>query len=459
MTSSMPSSPAPPSPTTWPGWPSWPANTATFVSGCGHVGDGNVHLAVFQPDPEKRHAIESEILRTAIDAGGAVSGEHGIGTAKLPFFLELEDPSALELMRAIKGVFDPKGILGPGRFLGGLHHPSRPTTAAEARSNQMNGARALLSTLVDAGVDVCFANPGHLRDALRGGARRRARHAGRPLPLRGSGHRRRRRLRQGGRATGRHSAPPRPGAGQRPGQPAQRPAGPHSDRQHRGRPRHVPHPLRRAARIRHRVHREAVSGWYRSTARADDVGGRRRRRRSSGLRASRVRRHAGAAGRRLVVRVVHRPEHAQAPCATCGRAPGHRRRGGQGSALRRADRTPPGRAGAPSRRPPRGQPGRRDHRCRIVRRDVPSQPRTWRRHPGRRKVGLPGRDGAGPTRRSAPSCPGRRQVTCVLLRLSRQSERPRPGRLHRAHVGPPRRGCGSGPRGPGGSRGCASRRR
>ncbi len=89
-----------------------------FISGCGHVGDGNVHLAVFQPDAEKRHALEREIFRTAVDAGGAISGEHGIGTAKLPFFLELEDPHALELMRAIKAVFDPTGILGPGRLLG-----------------------------------------------------------------------------------------------------------------------------------------------------------------------------------------------------------------------------------------------------------------------------------------------------------------------------------------------------
>ena len=75
----------------------------TFVTGCGHVGDGNVHLGVFQPDPEKRIALEREILRTAIDAGGAVSGEHGIGTAKLAFFLELEDPSALGLDASHQG--------------------------------------------------------------------------------------------------------------------------------------------------------------------------------------------------------------------------------------------------------------------------------------------------------------------------------------------------------------------
>ncbi len=90
----------------------------TFVSGCGHVGDGNVHLAVFQPDVQKRKELTHEIFRIAVEAGGAISGEHGIGTEKMPYFLEMADPAALELMRAIKKVFDPLGILGPDRVLG-----------------------------------------------------------------------------------------------------------------------------------------------------------------------------------------------------------------------------------------------------------------------------------------------------------------------------------------------------
>jgi len=90
----------------------------TFVSGCGHVGDGNVHLAVFQPDVEKRKALTREIFRIAVEAGGAISGEHGLGTEKMPYFLEMADPAALELMRAIKHAFDPMGILAPDRVLG-----------------------------------------------------------------------------------------------------------------------------------------------------------------------------------------------------------------------------------------------------------------------------------------------------------------------------------------------------
>jgi glycolate oxidase len=94
------------------------AEHGSFVSGCGHVGDGNVHFAVFQPDPAVRKAVTREIILAAAEAGGAVSGEHGIGTEKVAYFLETVDPAALELMRSIKKVFDPRGILGPDRLFG-----------------------------------------------------------------------------------------------------------------------------------------------------------------------------------------------------------------------------------------------------------------------------------------------------------------------------------------------------
>ena len=199
-----------------------------FITGCGHIGDGNVHITVFQPDDERRHALMHASFELALAVGGAISGEHGIGTAKLPYFLELEDPVSLELMRSIKRAFDPGG------------HP-RPGPAARRgadRSTLVNGARALLSTLVDAGVDVCFANPGtsemHFVAALddvpamrgvlclfegvvTGAADGYGRVAGRPA------------------ATLLHLGP---GPRQRAGQPAQRPPGPDTDRQHRRRPRH-----------------------------------------------------------------------------------------------------------------------------------------------------------------------------------------------------------------------------
>jgi glycolate oxidase len=94
------------------------AGHGALVTGCGHVGDGNVHLSIFLADPVSRVALIHSIFDLAIDAGGAVSGEHGIGTEKLAYFLETQDEVNLDLMRAIKNAFDPQGILGPGRLLG-----------------------------------------------------------------------------------------------------------------------------------------------------------------------------------------------------------------------------------------------------------------------------------------------------------------------------------------------------
>ncbi|HEV3188592.1 MAG TPA: FAD-linked oxidase C-terminal domain-containing protein [Acidimicrobiales bacterium] len=88
-----------------------------FVAGCGHVGDGNVHLSVFQPDEEKRDAFLLELFREGLTLGGAISGEHGLGVDKRGPYLALADPDVIELQRKIKHVFDPKGLLNPFRHL------------------------------------------------------------------------------------------------------------------------------------------------------------------------------------------------------------------------------------------------------------------------------------------------------------------------------------------------------
>jgi glycolate oxidase len=88
-----------------------------FISGCGHVGDGNIHLAVFQPDRPRRTAMLDELFAAGIDAGGKVSGEHGIGVDKQRPYLALTDPAVLDLQHRIKAAFDPKGLLNPGRML------------------------------------------------------------------------------------------------------------------------------------------------------------------------------------------------------------------------------------------------------------------------------------------------------------------------------------------------------
>ena len=92
-----------------------------FSGGCGHVGDGNVHLFVLEPDDAKRGAFIDELFTLGVQLGGQVSGEHGIGIDKRDVFLALSDPTVISLQRAIKAQFDPLGLLNPYRL-----HDDRP---------------------------------------------------------------------------------------------------------------------------------------------------------------------------------------------------------------------------------------------------------------------------------------------------------------------------------------------
>lgn len=95
------------------------AEHEAWIAGCGHAGDGNVHLGVFCADDDRRHRLLHSLFAAGMELGGAISGEHGVGTAKKTHFNELEDPAKIELMRRIKAAFDPHDILNPGTVFDG----------------------------------------------------------------------------------------------------------------------------------------------------------------------------------------------------------------------------------------------------------------------------------------------------------------------------------------------------
>lgn len=87
----------------------------------GHAGNGNIHVNLLgNPDEPNEltamHACLDAVFTLVLKLGGTLSGEHGIGFDKREFVGRELDPEALALMRSIKQVFDPKGILNPGKI-------------------------------------------------------------------------------------------------------------------------------------------------------------------------------------------------------------------------------------------------------------------------------------------------------------------------------------------------------
>jgi glycolate oxidase len=85
----------------------------------GHAGDGNIHVNLLWDDPEQAPAVESaldQLFRRTIALGGTLSGEHGIGTSKAAYLALEQSEQLIQLQRDIKQLFDPKGILNPGKI-------------------------------------------------------------------------------------------------------------------------------------------------------------------------------------------------------------------------------------------------------------------------------------------------------------------------------------------------------
>ena len=88
----------------------------------GHIGDGNLHINILKPANRSKEDFLKECKRvdehmfTMIEKlGGSVSAEHGVGVTKKPYLAHTRSPAEIALMRGIKKVFDPDGILNPGK--------------------------------------------------------------------------------------------------------------------------------------------------------------------------------------------------------------------------------------------------------------------------------------------------------------------------------------------------------
>jgi glycolate oxidase len=87
----------------------------------GHAGDGNLHPTCMtderdREEMERVQAALTEIFATALELGGTITGEHGIGLKKRPFLPQAVGQARLEAMVRIKNVLDPQGILNPGKI-------------------------------------------------------------------------------------------------------------------------------------------------------------------------------------------------------------------------------------------------------------------------------------------------------------------------------------------------------
>lgn len=91
--------------------------TPTF----GHAGDGNLHVHIMynrgsKADAKKAKAGIKKLMQKVVDLGGVITGEHGIGLAKIPFMSMQHTKAEIAAMRSVKATLDPKGILNPGKI-------------------------------------------------------------------------------------------------------------------------------------------------------------------------------------------------------------------------------------------------------------------------------------------------------------------------------------------------------
>lgn len=91
-----------------------------LIASFGHAGDGNIHVNIMTDrtnteEYSRARALVEKVFVHTLDLGGTLSGEHGVGLTKKPYLSMELDPVSISLMKHIKKVFDPAGIMNPGK--------------------------------------------------------------------------------------------------------------------------------------------------------------------------------------------------------------------------------------------------------------------------------------------------------------------------------------------------------
>ncbi|MBN1605757.1 MAG: FAD-binding protein [Polyangiaceae bacterium] len=95
------------------------ARTGVRSVAYGHAGDGNLHVNFLWNEPSERAAVDQAILQLfhdVVSMQGTLTGEHGIGVMKAPYLGIEQSPELIELEQTLKNVFDPRGLLNPGKI-------------------------------------------------------------------------------------------------------------------------------------------------------------------------------------------------------------------------------------------------------------------------------------------------------------------------------------------------------
>jgi FAD/FMN-containing dehydrogenase len=95
------------------------------MAAIGHAGDGNIHLSLHAPEGwtdrpawlARSAEMEPMVNAIAVSLGGSFSAEHGIGQSKRHAMATHKNPVALDLMRDLKRMLDPHGLMNPGKVL------------------------------------------------------------------------------------------------------------------------------------------------------------------------------------------------------------------------------------------------------------------------------------------------------------------------------------------------------